>query len=213
MIEKIAAGCRKAQMGVLSGLAGVTGSILDETAFYDAGYMDAQVKRVQKEIGAVTKELEIHMDLKDGSDYAINKKKELLARRGQLVFRLVFLASNSFRNLGDCVRMAEGYSHPFMKCVEGLMAYDSGQKEKAFAILEPYFKEHKSAGGHFLVNKVFGLLLAGCGQDGKAVLFLTYALQFMPDDAECLDVLKGCYGSQGDKRKAAVVSEVLALLH
>ncbi len=213
MIEKIAAGYRKAQMGVLSGLAGVTDSILDETAFYDAGYMDAQVKRVQKEIGAVTKELEIHMDLKDGSDYGITKKKGLLARRGQLVFRLVFLASNSFRNLGDCVRMAEGYGYPFMKCVEGFMAYDSGQKEKAFAILESYFKEHKGAGGHFLVNKVFGLLLAERGQDGKAVPFLTYALQFMPDDAECLDALKGCYGSLGDKRKAAVVSEVLALLH
>lgn len=213
MIEKLAAGYRKAQMGVLSGLAGVTGSILDETAFYDAGYMDAQVKRVQKEIGAVTKELEICMDLKDGSEYGLNKKKELLARRGQLLFRLVFLASNSFKNLGDCVKIAEGYSCAFMKCVEGLMAYDSGQKEKAFAILEPYFKEHKSAEGHFLVNKVFGILLAERGQDGKAVPFLTYALQFMPDDMECLDTLKGCYESQGDKRKAAVVSEVLGLLH
>lgn len=93
------------------------------------------------------------------------------------------------------------------------MAYDSGQKEKAFAILESYFKEHKSAEGHFLVNKVFGILLAERGQDGKAVPFLAYALQFMPDDTECLGALKGCYESQGDKRKAAVVNEVLGLLH
>lgn len=213
MIEKLAAGYRKAQMGVLSGLAGVTGSILDETAFYDAGYMDAQVKRVQKQIEDVTKELKICMDMKDGSEYGMNKKSELFTRRGQLVHQLVFLASNSFKNLGDCVKIAERHDYPFMKCVEGLMAYDSGQKERAFAILESYFKEHKSVEGHFLVNKVFGILLAERGQGGKAVPFLTYALQFMPDDMECLDTLKGCYESQGDKGKAAVVSEVFGLLH
>ena len=213
MVEKIAAAYRKAQMGVLSGFAGVTGSILDETAFYDAGYMDAQIKRVQKEISRVTKELEVNMDFKDSSEYGRNKKKELLAKREQLMFQLVFLASNSFKNLGDCVKIAEGHNHPFMKCVEGLVAYDSGQKGKAFAILESYFKEHKGVEGHFLINKVFGLLLAGRGQNGKAVPFLTYALQFMPYDTESLDALENCYESQGDKRKAAVVSEVLALLH
>lgn len=213
MVEKIAAAYRRAQMGIASSLAGTTGSILDETAFYDAGYMDAQVKRVQKEISNVSKELEVNIDLKDGSEYGMKKKRELMERRERLMFRLVFLASNSFKNLGDCVKIAEGHNYPFMKCVEGLAAYDSGQKEKAFAILESYFKEHEGVKGHYLVNKVFGLLLAGRGQNGKAVPFLTYALQFMPDDTECLDALESCYESQGDKRKAAVVSEVLALLH
>lgn len=212
MVEKIAATYRRAQMGIASGLAGTTGSILDETAFYDAGYMDAQVKRVQKEISSVTKELEVNIDLKDGSEYGMKKKRELMERRERLVFRLVFLASNSFKNLGDCVKMAEGHNYPFMKCVEGLLAYDRGQKEKAFGILESYYKEHKSVEGHFLINKVFGILLAERGQNGKAVPFLTYALQYRPDDMECLDALRGCYQSQGDKKKAAVINEVCTLL-
>lgn len=213
MVGKIASAYRKAQMGIAGGLSGVTDRILDEAAFYDAGYMDAQVKRTQKEISSVTKELEINIELKDSSDCGQKKKKELMGRRERLVFRLVFLASNSFKNLDDCMKIAEGHDYAFMQCVEGLLAYDRGQKEKAFGILERYYKEHKSVEGHFLVNKVFGLLLAGRGQEKKAVPFLTYALQYMPDDTECLDALRDCYQSQGDERKAAVVREVISLLH
>ncbi|KAI4451130.1 hypothetical protein C823_005679 [Eubacterium plexicaudatum ASF492] len=171
MVEKMAAAYRKAQMGIASSLAGTTGSILDETAFYDAGYMDAQVKRVQKEISSVTKELEVNIDLKDSSEYGIKKKRELMKRRERLVFRLVFLASNSFKNLDDCVKIAEGHKYSFMKCVEGLLAYDRGQKEKAFSILEKYYKEHKSVEGHFLINKVFGMLLAERDRAGRQYRF------------------------------------------
>ena len=212
MVEKLAAAYCKVQMGIANGLSGTTGSILDETAFYDAGYMDAQVKRVQKEISSVTKELEVNIDLNDSSGYGMKKKRELMERRERFVFRLVFLASNSFKNLDDCVKIAEGHNYTFMKCVEGLQAYDKGQKEKAFGILESYYKEHKSVEGHFLINKVFGILLAERGQNGKAAPFLTYALQYNPDDIDCLNALKNCYQSQGNREKAAVVGEVLGLL-
>lgn len=100
------------------------------------------------------------------------------------MFHLVFLASNSFHNLDSCVKMADGHNFKFMQCVEALLAYQRGEKDRAFQLLEAYYREYESVEEHFLVNKVFGMLLEEKGFYQKAVPFLTYALQFIPDDAQ-----------------------------
>ena len=70
MIDKLVTLYRKAEMGVISGLSGATAEVLNETGFYDVGYMQSQISRIQKEIARVTKELEINIELKEDSDYA-----------------------------------------------------------------------------------------------------------------------------------------------
>ncbi|MCR5403407.1 MAG: hypothetical protein K6E91_06220 [Butyrivibrio sp.] len=212
MIDKIVSLYRKAVMGLIGGLSGASAAVADEACFYDVGFMQTQIGRIQKEMKRIEADVRSGMEAGDNSDYGKKHRAELMKQRERLLFRMIFLASNSFKNLGDCVKMAEGHTFAFMECVEALMEYQSGNRDRAFQILEAYYGEHKSVEEHFLVNKVFGMLLADKGRFGKAIPFLTYALQFMPDDTDCLAELKRCYEETGERGKADTVSDVLSVL-
>lgn len=213
MLEKIVTLYRKAEMGIISKLSGASADIIDETSFYDIGYMQSQIERVKKELKRIERELKIAFDMKDDSDYGNKHISELMGQREQLLFQMIFLASNSFKNLDDCIRLAEGHEFSFMRCVQALKEYRLGSKDKAFILLEAYYREYGSVEQHYLVNKVFGMMLAEKGFYAKAVPFLTYALQFIPDDTESLGRLKECYRQMQTSDKEQVITEILELLN
>lgn len=213
MLEKVVTLYRKAEMGIVSGLSGATAKVIEETRFYDVGYMQTQISRIQKELRNIENEVKTSFEIQDNSDYGKKRRSELMVQREQQLFRMVFLASNSFKNLDDCVKMADGHNFVFMQCVQGLLEYRAGRKDNAFKKLEAYYREHGSVEEHFLVNKVFGLLMAEKRLYQKAAPFLTYALQFIPDDIECLNCLKLCYQMENQADRSAVVDEILTVLY
>lgn len=156
--------------------------------------------------------MRVEIELKNDSDDKKRYKAKLVEQREHLLFHMVFLASNSFGNLDSCVGLADGYHWEFMSCVQALKEFQIGQKDKAFQMLEAYYRQHGSVEEHFLINKVFGLLLADKGEYQKAIPFLTYALQFIPDDMECLERLKLCYQQDGNADRVAIIGEVLSVL-
>lgn len=212
MLDKIITLYRKAEMGIINEMSGASANVMDETAFYDVGYMQSQISRIQKEIQRITKEVEVSLEVKETSDYEKERRNRLMEEREQLLFHMIFLASNSFTNLDDCIKMADGHNFAFKQCVRALKEYQSGNKEKAFVLLEEYYRSYGSVEEHFLVNKVFGLLLAEKGLYQKAISFLSYALQFVPDDTECLTVLSTCYKANNERDKETVVNEIISVL-
>lgn len=212
MLDKIVSTYRKAKMSVISDLSGTVGDVLDETSFYDLGYMQSQIKRIQNEIARISKELEINVELDEKSEYAVNKRQELIGQREVLLMHMIYLASNSFKNLEDCKKMAKGYRFSFMECVDGLQEYNAGNKNNAFDILENYFNNYGRVKNHFLINKVFGLLLMDRNEYQKAAPYLTCALQFIPDDIEALEALKICYEKLDIGYRVAILDEILSVL-
>ena len=212
MLEKIVTMYRKAEMGFVNALSGATEKVIEETHFYDTGYMQTQISRIQRGLKRIEGELKTSLEIQDNSDYGKNHVSELMGQREKLLFHLIFLASNSFGNLDDCVKIADGHNFVFMQCVQGLWEYRAGHKDKAFKLIEAYYREHGSVEQHLLVNKVFGLMLAEKGMQQKAVPFLTYALQFIPNDTECLNCLRMCYQKDNETDREAVISEILAVL-
>lgn len=212
MLDKIVSTYRKAKMSVISDLSGTVGDVLDETSFYDLGYMQSQIKRIQNEVARISKELEINVELDEKSEYAVNKRQELIGQREVLLMHMIYLASNSFKNLEDCKKMAKGYRFSFMECVDGLQEYNAGNKNNAFDILENYFNNYGRVKKHFLINKVFGLLLLDRNEYQKATPYLTCALQFVPDDIESLEALKICYTELNIGYRVTVLEDVLSVL-
>lgn len=212
MLDKIVSTYRKAKMSVISDLSGTVGDVLDETSFYDLGYMQSQIKRIQNEVARISKELEINVELDEKSEYAVNKRQELIGQREVLLMHMIYLASNSFKNLEDCKKMAKGYRFSFMECVDGLQEYNAGNKNNAFDILENYFNNYGRVKKHFLINKVFGLLLLDRNEYQKATPYLTCALQFVPDDIETLEALKICYEKLDIGYRVAILDEILSVL-
>ena len=47
MLEKVVTLYRKAEMGIASELSGVTAEVIYDTRFYDVGYMQTQISRIQ----------------------------------------------------------------------------------------------------------------------------------------------------------------------
>ena len=45
----------------------------------------------------------------------------------------------------------------------------------------------------------------------KAVSFLTYALQFMPDDMESINTLRNCYEKLNNDGRVAVMDDLLSV--
>ena len=212
MIDKLVTGYRTIQMDIVSVFSGNTAAVLDETSFYDVGYMQTQIERIKKELKRVTDDLSMQIEVNDHSDYGKKHKTELMQQRERLLFHMVFLASNSFSNLDSCVKLADDHNWAFMSCVHGLQEYHAGHKDNAFQLLEAYYRQHGKVEEHFLINKVFGLLLVEKGLYQKAIPFLTYALQFIPDDMECLERLKLCYQQNSNTDREAIIGEVLSVL-
>ncbi len=212
MLEKLITMYRKAEMSLINELSNASENVVDETEFYDQGYMQSRINRIQKEIQRITKEVEVSLEVNENSDYEKARRSKLMEEREQLMFHMIFLASNSFKNLDDCIRMADGHDFGFEQCIKALQEYQSGNREKAFVLLEEYYRSYGSVEEHFLVNKVFGLLLLEKNLYQKAIPFLTYALQFLPDDMECLMALSNCYRAENEIVAEKVVNEIISVL-
>ena len=212
MIDKLVTLYRKAEMGVISDLSGASADAINENNFYDVGYIQSQISGIQKELEQITSNLQVSLETEDDSASVKKYRSELMEQREQLLLHMIFLASNSFGNLDDCIKLAEGHNFAFMQCVNGLQEYRAGKKDRAFELIESYYRKYGSVEEHFLVNKVFGILLIKKEKYDKAVPFLTYALQFIPDDIECLNNLKICYQMENQTDRKLVVDEILAIL-
>jgi tetratricopeptide (TPR) repeat protein len=79
-------------------------------------------------------------------------------------------------------------------------------------LIEGYFREYGNVEKHYLVNKVFGLLLYEKSQYKKAIPFLSYALGFVPDDKEVLKTLDECYQQTGEDGRHKVIADINSLL-
>ena len=212
MIGKLVMLYKKAELGIINSVSGASKGVPEETEFYDLGHMQTAISKVQQEIKRIDDEISNNLRVGNNSDSDRKYRAELNEERKKQVYRMIFLASNSFKNLGSCEKMADGYSFDFMECVHALERYDEGDIDTAYKLLEKYNSSHGKITDHYLINKVYGLIQMKKRDYGVASVYLSLALQRMPDDVECLKALRECYGMIGDDRKAGVVSEVLSLI-
>ncbi|MCR5727369.1 MAG: hypothetical protein K6G24_07875 [Lachnospiraceae bacterium] len=203
---------RKLQLSIVEKSSGTSCEVLNESGFYDVGYMTSRVERAKNELRSVSVRISAERELSDTSKSGEMRLKELSDKKESLIFEIAFLGSNNIKNLDDCLNMIEGRGYAFASCIEALKKYRDGDRSKAFFELESYHRSKGDVKDHFLVNKIYGLLLVENGREDEAVRYLTIALQLLPDDKESLAALKRCYGIQKHSAKERVVSEVMELL-
>lgn len=208
-VGKVLSKVEEIRLQIIDGFAE---DISDETTFYDVGYMQTQINAIKKELNRLTEEIEVSLNVCKDSDYEKERRQSLLAERQSLMRYMIFLASNSLNNIDDCIKMSENYTFSFLTVVKALKEYSSGNKKKAYLMLEQFIESNGNIEGHFLANKVFGLLLVESSLYKKAIPKLQYALQFIPDDVECLKALALCYKSMSDSNKLKVVEEIIQML-
>lgn len=212
MLDSVMTAYHKLRQGLIDTFAGVDGIAYEETRFYDLGYMQAQMSHIQKELRTVEDSLTSSVKNESSTTEVNNYRNNLMERREMLIFHMIFTMSNSFSNLDNCRKLAEGHDYKFMICVDGLEEYKKGNKGRAFDLIEGYYREYGNIENHFLLNKVFGLLLFEANQYQKAIPFLSYALGFMPDDREPLNALDECYKKTGNDKQHKILADINSLL-
>ena len=212
MLDAVMTAYHKIRQSLISTLSGSEGVAYEETRFYDLGYMQTQVSHIQKELRTVEDSLTSSVKNETSTAEVDNYRNDLMKRREMLIFHMIFTMSNSFANLDNCKKLAEGHDFGFMTCVDGLEEYKNGNKGRAFELIEGYYREYGNVADHYLINKVFGLLLYENNQYEKAIPFLSYSLGFMPDDSEALMALDGCYQKTGEEKKHEVLADITSLL-
>jgi tetratricopeptide (TPR) repeat protein len=212
MLDAVMTAYHKIRQSLISTLSGSEGVAYEETRFYDLGYMQTQVSHIQKELRTIEDSLTSSVKNETSTAEVDNYRNDLMKRREMLIFHMIFTMSNSFANLDNCKKLAEGHDFRFVTCVEGLEEYKNGNKGRAFELIEGYYREYGNVADHYLINKVFGLLLYEKSQYEKAIPFLSYSLGFMPDDSEALKALDGCYQKTGEERKHKVLADINSLL-
>lgn len=212
MLDSVVTAYHKIRQGLIGTLAGIDGVAYEETRFYDVGYMQTQLKNIQKELKSVEDSLKGSVRNETSTTEINNYRTDLMKRRELLIFNMIFIMSNSFLNLDNCRKLADNHDFKFMTCIDGLEEYKNGNKSEAFNLIEGYYKEYGYVEDHYLINKVFGLLLYESNQFEKAIPFLSYALGFMPDDIETLNALDECYLSDGKDKQHKILSDIISLL-
>ena len=212
MLDKVFVRYQKIRHGLISGLSETNDSIYSETSFYDQGFMQVQVSRTQSRLKSIDELLSNGIQEENPSSNRDSYLSDLVSEREMLLFHLVFLLSNSFSNLDICKTISNNHNFKFISCINGLECYMKGNKSEAFHLLEEYYIEYGSVENHYLINKVFGLLLYEAKQYEKAARFLSYAFGFMPDDSETLDAMISCFEKLGMHTEQKVAKEILILL-
>ncbi len=212
MPDSIMTAYHKIRQGLIGTFAGTDGVAYEETRFYDLGYMQTQLSHIKKELKSVEDSLTSSVQNEASTNEVNNYRTELMQKREMLIFHMIFTLSNSFSNLDNCKKLAKDHDFRFMTCIEGLEEYKNGNKGRAFNLIEGYYRDCGNVEGHYLINKVFGLLLFESNQYEKAIPFLSYALGFMPDDIETLRALNECYEKSDKEREQKVLADIISLL-
>ena len=212
MLDTIMNAFQKAKRGIIGMFSGTLDTSYEETCFYDLGYMQVRLKAIQKELASVDEQLKNSISTEANTDSVKKHRNELAKQRELLLFHMLFLMSNSFANMDNCKKIAQGHDFKFMDCVNGMIAYQTGDKNKAFDLIDAYFSEYGEVNDHFLINKVFGLLLMNKGDYNRAAKRLSYALQFIPDDMETLSAVRTCYQKNGNFKSERVIAEITSML-
>ena len=88
----------------------------------------------------------------------------------------------------------------------------SGQEKKAIETFYGYFKNRKGILNHYLINKVYGLLLYKYEQYNLAIPLLRTATEKRPEDIESHRILKEIYSSLNMRQEEQIEKNILAVL-
>ena len=189
-IAEIISEIRAAKYSFIDDMAGVSADTIKEDQFLDRGYIKYKIAKLKKL-------------MKD--EVSIEKRKELSSE-------LAFYMSNDEERVSESIKCIEDVSSNFKECLHGIEEYLDGDLEKAYELLQENYKLTRKAKEHFLINKVYGLLLVKHEEYENAVEILKRALSLCPEDIECYHALEEAYYQTFHIKENEVVTDIISLL-
>ena len=212
MIKGVIKSYNNAKLAIIQKLSDSEEGIVQETDFLDDGIIEIKIERLKKNYSMVNQELEMLSKYDKKDSYNADKIEGLRTKKNEISFEIAFLGSNSFNSLDTCANLIKEMDTDFKDCILALQYYKVGQEKKAFEIFYGYFKNRKGILNHYLINKVYGLLLYKYEQYNLAIPLLRTATEKRPEDIESHRILKEIYSSLNMRQEEQIEKNILAVL-
>ena len=190
LIADIFSEIRKAKYSFIDDMAGVNEDTIKEDQFLDKGYVKYKIVKLKKMIK---------------NEASLEKKKEFLNE-------LAFYMSNDKEYVSESLKCIEDVSSKFKECIHGVEEYLDEDFEKAYDLISENYKSTHRVKKHFLINKVYGILLVKNEKYEKAIEILKIALSICPEDIECYRALEEAYYQTFHIKENEVITDIISLL-
>lgn len=210
MLKDIIKGYNESKLALIEKLSDSDEGIYDELDLLDDGYIKVKIKRLKKEYEE--KQNEINLIEKYNKNDDNNNKQELIKRLVEIRFEMAFLASNNIKNIDNCFNLLHGMNTDFILCIRALKYYSECNEKEAFNSFYSYFKDKKIILDHFLINKVYGIMLYNYKQYNMAATLLRKAAEKRPEDVEVHKILKKIYMETEKSNMIKIEDTIIELL-
>jgi hypothetical protein len=212
LLKDIIKGYKESKIAIIQRFSGSEGGIYDETNFLDDGYIRVSIDRLKKEHSEIDNEIEILMKYTKQDSSTLEKQQKLIMRKQEIRLEMAFLASNNLSNIDSCMNLIEELSTDFKLCLIALRYYDNRDNKKAFEAFYEYFKDRTVLLEHYLINKVYGVLLYNLKQFDLSIALLRKAAEKRPEDIEVHRILRDIYSITNRNCEENIELSIIRLL-
>lgn len=212
MLNKIIRTYQNTRLATIKKFTNQHYDILDEAGFLDDGYISKKIEGLKIEYAKLDNQIDVLLLSANKDDYTKQKIATLLDQKDDIHLYIAFLSSNSMNSIEFAIQLVQNQKTDFCLCLEALYHFKQNREKDALDLFEKYFMLHQDPLDHFLINKIYGVLLLRYNQIEKAIKFLRIATEKRPDDREVHQLLLQTYGDLGMRDQGKIHQKILDLL-
>lgn len=187
-------------------------NVCEESLSIDNGYLKSKFEYFQEQYKNICSEIENLYNYGEDDNYNKNKINAYIHSKNQLCLDTAYLISNDKNNLDLSLKLLEGVDTNLIKAIKGIIYYYNQETNKAKEYLYEYYKSLEFLPKHYLINKVYSLILYKERDYNLAIELMRLALGLKPDDLELHIKLKEMYNAIGDNIGYKIEEQIINML-
>lgn len=174
--------------------------------------MKSAIDRIKKDYEKISTEISFIKKTSKHDDDSNQKLKYLYERQFKLIVLMAYQASQNYKNIDSSLQLIDGFDTSLSLGIKGIQLYIQNDKENSYRKLTAYIQETGSFGDHYLMNKIYGMLLIEGKSYRNAIPFLIRAVKNHPEDIETHQLLMECYQQIDCFEKSNLEKDIVELL-
>jgi predicted Zn-dependent protease len=202
----------KSRLKTVEALLGDENFFREECTFFDDGRVKSAIDRIKKDYEKISTEISFIKKTSKHDDDSNQKLKYLYERQFKLIVLMAYQASQNYKNIDSSLQLIDGFDTSLSLGIKGIQLYIQNDKENSYRKLTAYIQETGSFGDHYLMNKIYGMLLIEGKSYRNAIPFLIRAVKNHPEDIETHQLLMECYQQIDCFEKSNLEKDIVELL-
>ncbi|MCI7056121.1 MAG: hypothetical protein MR959_04430 [Selenomonas bovis] len=200
------------KLQIIERIMGEENFFREEVTCFDDGRVEAGIRRLQKDYAKISEDIKFLEETSKKAEGNSERLNFLRNRQYEMMRLLTFEASQNEKNIDTCLNVWGEIDSDFRLCLEGLKLYFSGNPDASYMKLKEYLKKHDGFGSHYLLNKIYGLMLYEKKRYGDAEKFLYLVTQIKPEDIDTHKMMVDLYHRNNNASGETIERNILLSL-